>query len=274
MAEHTPGYVAALAAALHQANMDALRAAENGDNQLGVAIRKHPGLRAWNGDLLRVGHLPKTPFAVECNALLPDDKYVELAHHEHVRIDPGLGQWLFCLADADGAVPITIAVIQTRIDDEDYEDAEPGPGTKAAATRRGLTTAQYLAKKNAGLKWCRGCKEWRPLSDYKPSTSTRDRVRPLCTRHSTPRQPQPITHGANGYQRGCRCPECRAGHAAYQGLKRTERQADPTRADRAGHGKRSTYINYGCRCPDCRAAQARYLRARRDQIRAQKGPSQ
>jgi hypothetical protein len=28
---------------------------------------------------------------------------------------------VFCRADADGAVPITIAVTQTRIDDEDPE---------------------------------------------------------------------------------------------------------------------------------------------------------
>lgn len=119
MPEHTPGYVAALAAALHQTNVDALVAAENGDNQLGVPVRKHPGLRAWNGDLLRIGHLPKTPFAVECNVLLPDGKYVDLAHHEHVHIDPDIHQWVFCAATADGAVPITIAVTQTRIHDED-----------------------------------------------------------------------------------------------------------------------------------------------------------
>lgn len=118
MPEHTPGYVAALAAALTQANMDALRAAEHGDNQLGVAILHHPGLRVWNGDLLRLGHLPLTPFAVECNLLHPDGKYVEAAHHEHVHIDPDLKQWVFCRADADGAVPITIAVTQTCIDDE------------------------------------------------------------------------------------------------------------------------------------------------------------
>ena len=121
MPEHTPGYVAALAAALHQANIDALNAAQNGDNQLGSAIAKHPGLRAWNGDLLRIGHLPKTPFAVECNLLLPDGKYVDLAHHKHVHIDPTLRQWVFCAADADGAVPITIAITQTRIDDWEPE---------------------------------------------------------------------------------------------------------------------------------------------------------
>jgi hypothetical protein len=121
VAEHTPGYAAALAAALHQANINALIAAENGENQLGAAVKAHPGLRVWNGDLLRIGHLPKTPFAVECNVLLPDYKYVEMAHHEHVHIDPDIHQWVFCASDADGAVPITIAVTQTHDD-----DTEPG----------------------------------------------------------------------------------------------------------------------------------------------------
>jgi hypothetical protein len=119
MAETTPGYVAALAAALHQANVNALIAAENGDNQLGTAFKAHPGLRGWNGDLLRLGHLPKTPFAVECNVLLPDGKYVEMAHHEHVHIDPDINQWVFCASDADGAVPLTIAVTQTRQEEDE-----------------------------------------------------------------------------------------------------------------------------------------------------------
>jgi hypothetical protein len=118
MAEHTPGYVAALAAALHQTNVHALNAAQNGDNQLGAALTHHPGLRVWNGDLLRIGHLPKTPFAVEVNLLLPDGRYVDMAHHEHVHIDPDIQQWVFCSATADGAVPITIAVTQTRLDDD------------------------------------------------------------------------------------------------------------------------------------------------------------
>jgi hypothetical protein len=129
MAEHTPGYVAALAAALTQANIDAIVTAEQGGNQLGTAITKHPGLRIWNGNLLRLGHLPKTPFAVECNVLLPNHQYVDMAHHEHVHLehltpppgytdDPTVLQWVHCAADADGAVPITIAVTQTRIDDD------------------------------------------------------------------------------------------------------------------------------------------------------------
>lgn len=127
MPEHTPGYVAALAAALHHANVDALVAAENGDNQLGMAATKHPGLRIWSGNLLRVGHHPLTPFAVECNAVLTDDRYVDKASHEHVCLappPPGYGdlpQWRFCTADTDGAVPITVAAVWER----DPDNPEP-----------------------------------------------------------------------------------------------------------------------------------------------------
>lgn len=136
-------------------------------------------------------------------------------------------------------------------------DTDYSPGVWAAATRRGLTPAQYTAIKEAGFKWCRSCKEWRPLTDYKPSTSTRDGVRPLCTRHYTPLQPVPITHGGvTGYNRGCRCPECRNANTAALKRWKAERAADPTAADRAGHGKPSTYGNYGCRCDLCKQAQS------------------
>lgn len=119
MPEYTPGYVVALAAALHQANVKAIIAAEHGDNQLGRPVQGHPGLRIWNGDLLRLGHLPLTPFAVEANALLADGKHVETAHHEHARQDSN--GWVFSRADADGAVPITIAVTHTT----DPDNPEP-----------------------------------------------------------------------------------------------------------------------------------------------------
>lgn len=137
MPEHTPGYIAALAAALHQAGMDALRAAENGDNQLGVALARHPGLRIWNGRFVRVGHLPKTPFAVEVNAIIQNGWAVDTAFHEHVRLehlapphgyadDPTNLQWVYCAADADGAVPITVAIPEPTYDDLD-RDQFPEP---------------------------------------------------------------------------------------------------------------------------------------------------
>jgi hypothetical protein len=132
MAEHTPGYIAALAASLHQANVDALVAAENGHNQLGHPVPKHPGLRIWNGQPLRVGHHPKTQFAVEVNAIVPTsmNRHVDKAFHEHVHLehltpppgypdDPSVLQWAFCAPDADGAVPITIGVFQVTLEGEE-----------------------------------------------------------------------------------------------------------------------------------------------------------
>ncbi|MGV9891673.1 hypothetical protein [Streptomyces sp. NPDC003395] len=131
------------------------------------------------------------------------------------------------------------------------------PGARAAAARRGLTLQAYLAIKDAGFKWCRSCQDWRPLTDYKPSTSTTDGVRPLCTRHYSHKDPTPIPHGRLvGYRRGCRCPECRETARLYQKKRNAERAADPAAADRAGHGKTSTYVNYGCRCAPCKAAQS------------------
>lgn len=132
------------------------------------------------------------------------------------------------------------------------------PGVIATAKRLGLTTTAYAALKDAGFKWCRECKEWRSLADYKPSISTRDGVRPLCTRHYNPRPPVPIPHGRLvGYSRGCRCDQCRQANTQYQARRKAERRKDPTAADRAGHGKTTTYINYGCRCQPCKEAQSR-----------------
>lgn len=52
------------------------------------------------------------------------------------------------------------------------------------------------------------------------------------------------------------------------GMSRMERNAlvrertrqDPSRADRAGHGKYTTYINHGCRCEPCCEDHAQYQR--------------
>ncbi|MFD9721056.1 hypothetical protein [Streptomyces sp. NPDC059076] len=120
MPEPDPGYIAALAAALTQANQEALIAAENGDNQLGHAVPGHPGLRTWTLGILRVGHHPLTPFAVEINALLADGVHVDrafhgYAHRTHLPAPPGYPthptkpQWVACGPDDDGSVPITIA---------------------------------------------------------------------------------------------------------------------------------------------------------------------
>ena len=56
------------------------------------------------------------------------------------------------------------------------------------------------------------------------------------------------------YTQGCRCPKCRAAHAERHQKQQRRRMSDPVAADRAGHGKASTYQNYGCRCRPCTEA--------------------
>jgi hypothetical protein len=119
---HDQTYIAILGAALAQANLNALVLAENGTNQLGRPHPHHPGYRIWNGNLIRVGHHDKDSFVLEVNAILPGLMYADMAHHRHAHLNRA-SEWVRCQADADGAVPITIAVTQTRIDDEDQEEA-------------------------------------------------------------------------------------------------------------------------------------------------------
>lgn len=72
-------------------------------------------------------------------------------------------------------------------------------------------------------------------------------------------------HGhANTYKSGCRCTACREANRVYQQVANKRRAADPTLADRAGHGRRSTYVNYGCRCTSCRTANTTTLREQRE----------
>lgn len=71
-------------------------------------------------------------------------------------------------------------------------------------------------------------------------------------------------HGhANTYKNGCRCDDCRNAHRIYQAAATKRRAADPTLADRAGHGKAATYTNYACRCGLCRAANTKQVRGQR-----------
>ncbi|NUR42036.1 MAG: hypothetical protein HOV73_18310 [Streptomyces sp.] len=80
-----------------------------------------------------------------------------------------------------------------------------------------------------------------------------------------------VDHGHGNsltYKKGCRCDTCRDAQRLYQAALREKWQRDPSSADRAGHGKASTYRNCGCRCADCttanRTAVSEY-RARRRQ---------
>jgi hypothetical protein len=72
-------------------------------------------------------------------------------------------------------------------------------------------------------------------------------------------------HGrAATYKGGCRCTACREANRVYQAAANKRRASDPRLADRAGHGRASTYINYACRCEACRAANSARLQAQRE----------
>ncbi|MEU8101689.1 hypothetical protein [Streptomyces rubiginosohelvolus] len=126
MAEaHDQTYIDALGADLAQQNLNALVLAQNGNNQLGQPWTDHPGLRVWNGNIMRIGHHDKDAFVAEVNTVLPSHMYVDMAHHEHAHLTPlypPLGhprsdtdwnQWVHCAPNADGAIPLTIAITQT-----------------------------------------------------------------------------------------------------------------------------------------------------------------
>ncbi|WP_097865857.1 hypothetical protein [Streptomyces sp. rh34] len=113
MAEtHDQTYIAILGAALAQMNRNALVLAENGNNQLGRPHPSHPGWRIWNGNLCQIGHHQPTPFVLEANAILPGRMYADRAHHWHAHLNNN--QWTPCAPTADGAVPLTITITQTR----------------------------------------------------------------------------------------------------------------------------------------------------------------
>lgn len=77
-----------------------------------------------------------------------------------------------------------------------------------------------------------------------------------------------MAHGEpNTYKRGCRCRECREANRVYQAAASKRRSADPTLADRAGHGSSSTYSNYACRCDACREAHTDAMRQRRARLK-------
>ncbi|MFI0768573.1 hypothetical protein ACH4TQ_27355 [Streptomyces sp. NPDC021218] len=78
-------------------------------------------------------------------------------------------------------------------------------------------------------------------------------VLPAPKRRGRPRGEYDHGHPAK-YAQGCRCDACRAANTRRCARIRADSVADPTRADRAGHGKASTYSNHGCRCDACQAA--------------------
>jgi hypothetical protein len=67
----------------------------------------------------------------------------------------------------------------------------------------------------------------------------------------------PVDHGHGDhrtYHKGCRCDDCREAFRLYAAELRAKWKSDPAYADRAGHGKATTYRNHGCRCTECTAA--------------------
>ncbi|WP_328436988.1 hypothetical protein OHA71_06705 [Streptomyces sp. NBC_00444] len=67
----------------------------------------------------------------------------------------------------------------------------------------------------------------------------------------------PVDHGHGdhrSYQKGCRCDDCREAFRLYAAKLRAKWRLDPSSADRAGHGKSTTYRNHACRCDACREA--------------------
>jgi hypothetical protein len=50
------------------------------------------------------------------------------------------------------------------------------------AHRLGLTVDEYLAHKEAGLKWCSGCKDWHPTEDFFRDRRRADGLGPECRR--------------------------------------------------------------------------------------------
>lgn len=72
------------------------------------------------------------------------------------------------------------------------------------------------------------------------------------------------------YRKGCRCADCREAHRCKAGEDRVRRAKDPAAADRAGHGRASTYKNYACRCRPCTTAHSAYLAEGRERRRERK----
>ncbi|MFB7312913.1 hypothetical protein, partial [Streptomyces sp. NPDC056192] len=125
-------YLVILGASTAQASHNARILAEHGDHQLGRPWSAHPGLRVWNGNLCRLGHHDQAAFVDEVNDLLPSHMYVDMAHHEHAHLTPNRDdafapQRVHCPPTADGAVPLTIAITQTRDADEEEPKEHPQP---------------------------------------------------------------------------------------------------------------------------------------------------
>jgi hypothetical protein len=110
-------YISDLAATLARSNITALVLAQHGTNQLGRPYPRHPGFRIWDGNLTTIGHRPLNTYALEADAILPAHVAVEVAEHRYAHLNDH-GTWTRCHADADGAIPITVALARIHHQDE------------------------------------------------------------------------------------------------------------------------------------------------------------
>jgi hypothetical protein len=51
---------------------------------------------------------------------------------------------------------------------------------KGAATRIGVTLAEYEARRAAGEKWCWRCRSWQWREEFPPNASTADGRQAMC----------------------------------------------------------------------------------------------
>ena len=69
-------------------------------------------------------------------------------------------------------------------------DPKPNPPERTEAQRRsegsrlarliGLTEGEYLARVNAGLKWCQGCRLWHAVAQFSPDVNKSTGISSNC----------------------------------------------------------------------------------------------
>jgi len=120
--------------------------------------------------------------------------------------------------------------------------------------------ARTVANRSRDAAECRGLLEMLGLlAELTPAAPKRKPGRPA------------VDHGHGDhrtYTKGCRCADCREAHRVHMAARRAVWATDPSAADRAGHGKKSTYRNYHCRCEPCTTANTADVTAYRARRRA------